>query len=306
MGKMLFNDLVDEYLSNIDCNSRSRDTYRRVLNAFKRWIVFEGKDITEIKRSDILAYKSNLLKNAKAERTIHLYMTVIRRLYEYAEKIGKGESIASDIHTKNLHGGFLKEHLTEQEANKLLSSITRDSITGRRNFAIVNLLLRTGMRCVEVSRLRVCDIIELSDGSRGVRIQRKGDCARTETIGVPAKAIEPVLAYIAERNIEDIREQIFITRHYKKNIGLTPSAVSRIVKGIMGSAGVYSKTKTAHSLRHTAFVTMISHGASIKEVQILAGHKSMATTEIYLKSMDNVLRLKNPASAILDDVFLIE
>ncbi|OAV75929.1 Tyrosine recombinase XerD [Bacteroidales bacterium Barb7] len=303
MSKILFNDLVDEYLSNIDCNDRSRDTYRRVLNSFKRWIVFEGKNITDIKRSDILAYKAYLLKNDRAERTVHLYMTVIRRLYEYAQTIGVSENIVSDIHTKNLHGGFLKEHLTEQEANRLLSSIARDNITGKRNFAIINLLLRTGMRCVEVSRLRVCDIIELPDGAHGLRIQRKGDCARTETVGIPAKAIEPILSYIAEREVSDGQEPIFTTHHYKKNIGLTPSAVSRTVKSLMEAVGVYSKTKTAHSIRHTAFVTMITHGASIKEVQILAGHKSMLTTEIYLKSMDDMLRLKNPAASVLDDVF---
>ena len=71
----------------------------------------------------------------------------------------------------------------------------------------------------------------------------------------------------------------------------------------MVKADIYSKHKTSHSLRHTAAVTALIAGADIKSVQQMLGHRRLETTEIYLESIDERLRIDNPAVRLLDDAF---
>lgn len=300
--KQLFSKLTKDFAENQDIRPDSQELYKRILAQFAKWVVISGKNIKLLKRADIIEYKAYLIRTNKAENTIDSYLTVVRRFFEWCESIGEHENIAAGIKLRHKHIGYRKEHLSREEITRLFSVIDRDKITGKRDYAIINLMLRSGIRCIEAARLRVCDVY-MSPGKNWMLLQRKGDNARTERLGLTPKALQPVIDYIQYRGVSDEEEPVFVTHCTIGEVGLTPKGISRIVTDYLKKAGIYSKTKTTHSLRHTAAVQAIKSGVPIKEVQIMLGHRRVETTEIYLESVNNELRLDNPAVRALDEAF---
>ena len=300
--KQLYSQLVIDYSENIDVMDNSRKLYVRILNTFSVWVVRTGRDIKTLKRADIIAYKSYLIADNKSENTIDSYLTVVRCFFEYLESIGEHDNIAAGIRVKHKNTGYKKTHLSISEIAILFTAVDRSTLIGKRDFAIINLMLRSGIRCVEISRLRVCDI-DVSDTQCSITLQRKGSSSRSERLGLTIKALQPIKDYILYRGVECQDEPLFLTHCSTKDIGLSAGTVGRIVTGYLKRSGIYTKQKTAHSLRHTAAVQAILNKIPIKEVQLMLGHRRVETTEIYLKSIDDEIRLDNPAVRALDDAF---
>ena len=83
-------------------------------------------------------------------------------------------------------------------------------------------------------------------------------------------------------------------------------SVSRHICQLMRNAGIESKKKTAHSLRHTAAVRAIEANVPIRQVQIMLGHTDVKTTELYIGSIDAEMRLRNPVVQVLEEIALNE
>lgn len=299
--KQLFSKLSKDFVSNQDVRDNSRALYLRVLVQFSKWVVVTGRNIKELKRSDIIEYKATLLREKKSDKTIDLYLIVVGMFFSYLENIGEHENIAAGIRIKHDNKGYRKAHLSVHEIEKLYNSIDRTTVIGKRDYALINLMLRSGIRCIEASRLRVCDVY-MSDDRSYIDIQRKGE-NRRERLGLTKKPVLPLIEYLEYRGVSSEIENIFLSHGTKGESALTARTISRIVTGYLKKAGIYSKEKTAHSLRHTAAVQAIIHKVPIKEVQLMLGHRRVETTEIYLKSADDDLRLDNPAVRALDDAF---
>lgn len=298
--KIAFESMIDQYLLNADISKASREAYERHLRIFKKWIAYTGRNPWEMVRADILAYKSHLIESGLAEKTIGLYLRVVSLLYQFAENNGYYENIAAKIKIKDTIRGYRKGHLSADQAKLLLSSIDTSTFIGARDFAIVNLMLRTGLRCIEVERLRCCDIEELGHGY-AVLIQRKGRISRCERMGVSKKTIDPLYDYLKYRRYPTDHSPLFITAD-GRNAPLSAMIIGRIVKKRLKDCGLHSSKITAHSLRHTAAVLAILNKVPIKEVQIMLGHRNPETTELYLRSLDEELRIDNPASKALDNM----
>lgn len=300
--KQLFSKLSKDFTSNCDVRDNSRALYLRILAQFSKWVVVSGRNIKTLKRSDIIEYKSYLLRSEKAENTIDSYLTTVRMFFAYLEAIGEHENIAAGIKLSHKRKGYRKAHLTTVEIAMLFSEINTNTIAGKRDFAMINLMLRSGIRCIEVSRIRVCDVF-VSPSHCSIKIQRKGENDRTERIGLTPKALQPVIDYIQYRGVASEKELIFVSHSRQEECPLTSKGISKIITNHMKRAGIHSKQKTAHSLRHTAAVQAIINKVPIKEVQLMLGHRRIETTEVYLKSVDDEIRLDNPAVRALDDAF---
>ena len=299
--KVTFKELTEQYLLNADITNESKETYSRCVNVFKQWVVISGRNITELKRADILAYKTHLSKTGKSDSTIELYLRVISKMYEYAENAGWYENIAAGIRIQNRNRAYKRGHLSQQETLLLLSSIDRSTIIGKRDFAIINLMLRCGLRCIEVARLRVCDLERTNKGGY-LTIQRKGRLSRSEKIGITLKSVEPIMEYLDSVGFTGLSDSMFKTADaYPRP--LRARTLGEIIAKRLKACGLSSPKITAHSLRHTAAVLAILNKVPLKEVQSMLGHRSPETTELYLKSIEAELRLDNPAGKALDDVF---
>lgn len=295
--------LLEEFLRSQDVNELSRKEYRSVVNYFVRWVVCQGLDFWKLKKANMIQYKSDMLKKGLSVYTIGLYLTVTRKLFDFLVQEGYYEdNMALGVKAPRKDCLFRKNYLTMDKVNMLLGVIDRGTISGKRDYAIVSLMLRTGMRRVEVCRMKVGDV---SNGDRLlISIQRKGKVDKNCQIGITDKILECLHDYLVCRDDLTDDSPLFVA-HHKGYEGrpISDVMVSRLVKKYLRGIGLDSKKYTCHSLRHTAAILALKAGASIYDVQQMLGHSSIETTRIYLRAIDEEKRLDNPAIRCLDNLF---
>jgi site-specific recombinase XerD len=168
----------------------------------------------------------------------------------------------------------LPRGLARGEAARLLASCDRGRATGRRDYAILVVLLRLGLRAAEVARLRLEDF----DWRAGeVVVHGKGNCE--ERLPLPADVGEAVVDYLRCRPRRPERE-VFLRAHAPLR-GLSPDGVSEVVRAASERAGLGSFG--SHRCRHTVGTDMLRAGAPMSEVAQVLRQRSHATTSIYAK-----------------------
>ena len=226
------------------------------------------------------------------------YLVALRRFYEWCEGNKLYPNIAKGIKSPKRKNAYLKEHLRENQIADLLAHFEGNT----RDYAIVNLLLRTGLRCIEVVRANVEDIT-FKGGQRILRVWGKGRDERDAFVVLTDKAYAPIKAYLDTRGSTTLKEPLFISTSNRNLKGrLTTRSISKICKEGFRAIGIDGKEYTAHSLRHTTAVLLLKNG-SLADVQSVLRHSSPATSQIYTKSIEEELRLANPSEKKLDTVF---
>jgi integrase/recombinase XerC len=172
----------------------------------------------------------------------------------------------------------LPRFLPEPEIGRLLEAPTDASPLGLRDRALLEALYSAGLRVSEVTGLNLADI-DVAEGSATIR--GKGKRERLAFFGDQAKeALERWLAVrgsvLADRP-KAAREAVFLN---KNGTRLTPRSVARIVGKHTQAQGLDPST-SPHSLRHSFATHLLDHGADIRSVQELLGHRSLTTTQIY-------------------------
>lgn len=179
--------------------------------------------------------------------------------------------------------------MTDAELQRLLQSPKENTLKDLRDKAILELLFSTGLRVSELCSLS--RDIDLSVDEMSIR----GKGSKVRVIFISDSAKEAIKKYLAER--KDIDDALFVqlskngTNIYdsKKNLGLTRRSIERIVKYHSIKAGI-SKKVTPHTMRHSFATDLLSNGADIRSVQVMLGHSSITTTQIYTHVTDKHLR----------------
>ena len=290
-------EAVEAFLSECDIRVNSKNVYRRGLHYFFKWVESTGRVISELTRADILAFKETLLQT-HSNLTIAGYMVALRRFYEWAEGNKLYPNIARGVKSPKRKNAYLKEHLRENQIHQLLQHYENNP----RDYAIVNLLLRTGLRCVEVIRLNVEDIA-YKGGQRILKVWGKGRDERDNFVVLTDKAYQPIKTYLDTRGSTTLKEPLFISTSNRNLYGrLTTRTISKICKEGFRAIGLDAHEYTAHSLRHTTAVMLLKNG-TLNDVQSVLRHASPATSQIYTKSIEEELRLANPSEMKLDGIF---
>jgi site-specific recombinase XerD len=157
----------------------------------------------------------------------------------------------------------------------LLSSCDRRTRVGRRDFAILTLLSRLGLRAGEVAALRLADI----DWRAGELLIR-GKGSRQEALPLPTDVGETLAAWLA-RSRPRCESAFVFTRLRAPHGGFSAGAVSQIVRRACQRAGL--PMVGAHRLRHTAATEMLRAGSDLAEVGQVLRHRSPDVTSIYAK-----------------------
>ena len=281
--------IIDRFLEAHDIKPKSKETYRRALRQFFSYLETEG--VTRPTRETLIAYKAYLIDKKLSAYTVSAYIIAIRKLFQWTESEHLYANIASQIKGQKKPKGFKKDALSVKQAQKLLTDMETDSISGARDYALVNLLVRTGLRTIEAVRANVEDIRQ--QGEQAVLfIQGKGRDSKDDIVILTEETLEPIRAYISMRG-QGVKDSspLFIS-HSDRNYGerLTTRSVSRIVKDKLRASGLDDRRLTAHSLRHTAVTFSLIGGASIQEAQTLARHSDINTTLIYAHNLERIAK----------------
>lgn len=179
--------------------------------------------------------------------------------------------------------------LEPSELERFLSSPKGNNIASLRDRAILETLFSTGLRVAELCSLNR-DEIDLNRGEFTVR--GKGSKLRVVFLSDTAK--DSLKYYLNKRNDADPALFIRVPRNEKfekfENLRLTPRSVQRIVKKYAIAAGIVGKKVSPHTLRHNFATDLLRNGADIRSVQLLLGHSSVTTTQIYTHITDKQLR----------------
>ena len=169
---------------------------------------------------------------------------------------------------------------------RLLASINRHTAMGQRDYAILLLLARLGLRAGEVARIELEDI-DWNAGS--VSVRRKG--GQRGILPLPEDVGAAIAAYLRHGRPRNSSSRCVFLRSRAPLRGFQgPVAIASLVQHNLTRAGIKAPTHGAHQFRHGLATDMLRHGASLTEIGEVLGHSSPETTRIYTKVDLNALR----------------
>ena len=276
--------LLDSFIDYLDVKPKTIETYSKALRQFGKYLALNG--ITQPTRKDIIAFRDAIDKDHEPT-TVQCYLIAVKQLFKWTESEGIYPNVAKNVKGKEISREHEKRPLTSRQAEELLQSIDRDTEQGKRDFAIVSLMMTSGLRTVEVTRAQIKDLDTLGDETI-LYVHGKGRDDKREYVKVFPEVEKAIRASLATRQNAKNDDPLFISLSNRANgKPLTTRSVSRIVKNHLNSIGLTSDKVTAHSLRHTAVTFALMEKEGLREVQRFARHKNIATTLIYDHSLKN-------------------
>ncbi len=248
------------------------------------WVAADGSGLERLAARDLSAYVLAECPG-RSRGSAKLLVTALRSLLGFLHVEGMlAESLVGAVPSVagwRLAG--LPRGLEPAQARRLLASCDRRTTAGRRDFAILTLLLRLGLRRGEVARLELGDI-----DWRAGEIEIRGKGSRQERLPLPADVGEAVAGYLRRGRPASAQGRCVFVRVKAPHLPLTPAGVTQVVVSAGKRSGLGEIT--AHRLRHTAATEMLRAGATLPEVGQVLRHRSLLTTAIYAKVDREALR----------------
>ncbi len=230
------------------------------------WTVGKKITVDQYGEEQLQRYLAWMRQRELSENTLERHMASIRAFFEFLiKKEIRSDNPASEL-AFNSRGRDLPTVWNEQEIEAFLKVLE-----GTRDPAIFELLYSTGMRVSELTGLNWEDY---SPSEQLVTIRGKGGKIRPVPVG-------PAAARAVERyrgtTVDKPEEPIFLNNRGNR---LTPRGIRYLVDKYKAECPV-SKPLSPHVFRHSCATHMLNRGANLKTVQVLLGHESLSTTQVY-------------------------
>lgn len=261
--------------------------YSHAINEFVDWYCSEPR--LAFNRVVVLRYRNHLESRQLAAGTINLRLGAVRRLaYEAADSGLLSADLAAGIH--RVHGvrklGVrLGNWLTADQGKALWQAPDTQRLKGKRDRALLALLLACGLRRREVTTLRLRDL-EQREGHWAI-VDMIGKGGHIRTVPIPDWVRERLEDWIMAAGIQDgkiFRKVDRLDRIWGE--GLSVKAVWHIVKDSAKQAGL--PNIAPHDLRRSCARLCQTAGGELEQIQFLLGHVSIQTTERYLGSKQRI------------------
>jgi integrase/recombinase XerC len=254
-------------------------SYDRDLRQFAEFL--ERADVDDLSLVDhklLRSFLANQRTRGYSRATVARRCACLRSFFHYLTERGVLDEDPATTLSFPVKGRRLPRYLSEQETEVILDPRATDDELAARDRAIIETLYATGMRVGELCGLKLRDV-DLDGGV--VRVVGKGDRERVVLAGQPA--VEALAKYVtAERPLLAARsgyegDVVFLG---KRGSPIDQRQVRRVIQRetavLAASDGV-----SPHTFRHTFATHMLAHGADLRSVQELLGHRNVATTQIY-------------------------
>lgn len=233
--------------------------------------------LVKVKKDLILRYLQELAEQGNHPRSSARLLSCLRSFYKYLlrEKYCLLDPTL-DISSPKL-GLSIPKHLSEEEVIALLNAPDIENVQGLRDKALLELLYATGLRVTELVTLQL-EQLNLRQGV--VKVLGKGNRERLVPLG--EEAIHWITKYMASARrdflkLDEINSFVFLTYQRKP---LTRQGFWHRIKHYAGKVGI-EKELSPHTLRHAFATHLVNRGADLRMVQMLLGHASLSTTQIY-------------------------
>lgn len=272
--------LVERFLDALwlerGLSENTLSAYRSDLLGLSHWLQTGQLDLIRAERADLLGYLQRRVEEGAKPRSSARLLSSIRRFYRYLvrERL-VGEDPSARIDAPKL-GRSLPKSLTEEEVDALLAAPDTSNLLGMRDRAMLEVLYASGLR---VSELVGLALPQLNMQQGLVRVIGKGNKERLVPLG------EEALSWL-ERYMRESRglllgalqsDALFPSR---RGSAMTRQAFWQLIKRYALLAGI-SKALSPHTLRHAFATHLLNHGADLRVVQLLLGHSTLSTTQIY-------------------------
>jgi len=173
----------------------------------------------------------------------------------------------------------LPKSLQADEVERVIRSCHRETVTGQRDYTLLLLLARLGLRAGEVVAMTLDDI----DWDAG-QLKVRGKGGREDRLPIPRDVGQAMATYLRQGRAQDCSTRRFFVRLRAPRRGFASSvAVCTIVRRALERAGIASPRKGAHLLRHSLATEMLRKGGSLAEIGEILRHRSVDTTALYAK-----------------------
>lgn len=290
-------DLLARFIAFIDATPNTVRTYTTSLRQwFKYLYEYQIQNPTP---ETVRQYRRQLAEDGKKPTTIQNYIIAVKQFFRWTEEEGLYPDIAKHVKGAKISTEHKKDYLTSGQARHVLELLNEDqTIKGKRNYAMLALMLTMGLRTIEVSRANIEDIRTEGD-STVLYVQGKGHIEKDAIVRMPQHVEQAIRAYLQARDVSDGTAPLFAsTSHQNAGQRMTTRSISGIVKQSFIQAGYNSPRLTAHSTRHTAATLNLLNGATLEETQQLLRHVNLQTTEIYAHHLQAA---KNKSSQRVDN-----
>lgn len=280
-------DLFKRWIAYIDASPKTVATYTRAIKRF--FLYLQAAGISQPTRETVVQYREYLKQDHKPT-TVQSYLTAVKLFFQWTDQEGLYPDIANHVKGAKLDTGHKRDYLTSKQAARLLEGIDRSSLKGLRDYAILSLMVTTGLRTVSVIRADIQDIRTVGDDV-ALFYQGKGHEEKATFVKLAPPVEEAIRAYLKARGPADKTAPLFASiAHRNSGQRMTTRSISRLAKEHLVNIGLDSDRLTAHSLRHTAATLNLLNGGTIEETKQLLDHASIDTTLIYSHALE---RAKN-------------
>lgn len=279
-------DLFETFISYLEFEKEfSKNTilsYKNDLEDFKEYLNLIKKDISEIDKKDAFNYLIFLSKKRLKPSSLRRKISAIRSFYKFLirEELIQIDPTQDLVFPKNEKK--LPQVLNVEEIEKLINAIDNNTLKGKRDRAIIELLYSSGLRVSEIINLKISD---LDFENNYLKCFGKGSKERIVPFGELAKTY--IIDYLAERRKLKIESEFLFIN--KKGEKLLRQQINNLLIRYSKKAKL-KKRVHPHMLRHSFATHLLERGADLRSVQELLGHVDISTTQIYTHLTKDYLR----------------
>ena len=273
-SESLIDNFIDELWLEKGLSKNTLSAYRQDLFFFSNW--YKGSNLLDVTRIDLLDYLASRLKDGYSSRSTARSLSSLRAFYGHLTvRFNLSENPTTRVDSPKL-GHTLPKTISEEQVESLIKAPNTEQDIGLRDRAMLELIYACGLRVSELIQL---DILNLNLRQGVIRVIGKGEKERLVPMG--EEALHWIERYINKSRPNLLKDnkvsQLFLSKRGRQ---MTRQAFWYRIKEYASMASIKADL-SPHTLRHAFATHLINHGADLRTVQLLLGHSSLSTTQIY-------------------------
>ena len=273
----LIEDFLERAWAEHGLARQTQDSYRRDLDGFARWLAPRGEGLLAVQRATVFDYLAERNAQGYNPRSNARLLSTLRRFFAQMVRLGRIAVDPTALLQSPKLGRGLPKALSESDVEHLLQAPDVTTALGLRDRAMLELMYGAGLR---VSELVGLEALHLNLRQGVLRVLGKGSKERLVPIGDEAQ--HWLRRYLDEARPAltggKARAPLFLSR---RGGDMSRQSFWHGIKRLALQAGIDQARVTPHGLRHSFATHLLNHGADLRALQMLLGHSSLSTTQIY-------------------------